>query len=469
MSARTTFSPADFMLQPQELYVNSYAQHVTDQKMSADFEELLDFIKEKRLRASTSSSTGILRASESDKSRVINSSAFRRLQQKAQVFPLEPNAAVRTRLSHSIEVSQIGRYLSQEVINKYSPSQYKYEDLTAFTNIVETACLLHDIGNPPFGHLGESAIKEWFNSNKPGLFGDLVEFDGNPQGFRLISFLSGVDNFGLNLTCTALLSTIKYPWAYTNKPTGKKIGLFSSDFSNYENACSELGWEAGHKFPFMRLMDAADEIAYSMSDLEDGIEKKIITWEKIREKFSSYTDFFIPTSPLSPFLNFKTTVINRAVKTAADHFHAKLDNILNRNSEEDIELLKDSEVGRLLKEIKNFARDEIYSHEHAERIELAGRRVVQGLLNHFNELLELHEDNFVALINNNYSIIKENKLDFQIRLLHRLPNSYIEKYRQCDRGSEPERRAHLIVDFISSMTDDFALETYQILEGIRLK
>lgn len=126
---------------------------------------LLSLVTEDRLRASTQGSRGILIASESDKARVINSGAFRRLQQKAQVFPLEPNAAVRTRLTHSIEVSQIGRYLAQKIIQEFGNVGSSYESLTAFVNIVETACLLHDIGNPPFGHLGESAVQEWFRDN----------------------------------------------------------------------------------------------------------------------------------------------------------------------------------------------------------------------------------------------------------------------------------------------------------------
>ena len=129
------------------------------------FDALLSLLSENRLRDSTRGNRGLLVASESDKARVINCSPFRRLQQKAQVFPLESNAAVRSRLTHSIEVSQIGRHISQILIKKVislgEVNKYSYEDLTAFTNTVETACLLHDIGNPPFGHFGESAIKYW--------------------------------------------------------------------------------------------------------------------------------------------------------------------------------------------------------------------------------------------------------------------------------------------------------------------
>lgn len=230
---------------------------------AAKLDALLNLVQETRLRPSTQGVRGLLIASESDKGRVINSGAFRRLQQKAQVFPLEPNAAVRTRLTHSIEVSQIGRHLAQKIIEGFGSSTGSYDKLAAFVNVVETACLLHDIGNPPFGHLGESAVKEWFSDqrNNCGDLVDLQEFDGNPQGFRLMTLLAGADKYGFNLTCTLLLSTVKYPWDLTGRPKGKKIGLFTNDIENYQEACEKLSWEAGKRFPFMRLMDTADDIA----------------------------------------------------------------------------------------------------------------------------------------------------------------------------------------------------------------
>lgn len=119
--------------------------------MSPDLKALLDLVVSDRIRESTSVSSGTpLSASESDKGRVVNSAAFRRLQQKAQVFPLDENAAVRTRLTHSVEVSQVGRFLAQRVLQKLGGSSLPYDEVAAFVNVVETSCLLHDIGNPPF-------------------------------------------------------------------------------------------------------------------------------------------------------------------------------------------------------------------------------------------------------------------------------------------------------------------------------
>lgn len=429
------------------------------------FETLLSLISEKRLRDSTQGTRGLLIASESDKGRVINSASFRRLQQKAQVFPLEPNAAVRTRLTHSIEVSQIGRHIAQKIIGNFGSNNGSYDGLAAFVNTIETACLLHDIGNPPFGHLGESAVKEWFaDDQNQSLIPDLQNFDGNPQGFRLMSFLAGADDYGFNLTCTLLLSTVKYPWDFPNRPEGKKIGIFQTDFANYQLACNHLDWPQGKRFPFARLMDTADDIAYSMSDLEDGLEKGIVTDNDLKSEFGANS---FPSGVLKPFVAFKTKVINQAVTTAAKTFTEKLDAILVG---EDFDLIdKSSDIGDLLSKVNQFARARIYSDAAAEQVELAGRSVLKGLLRHFGELIKLPEDDFMALIRNDGKIIKKRELDFQIRLFRRLPRGYIEKYQSEGRGSEQYRRAHLLVDFISGMTDDFALETYQILEGIRIK
>lgn len=425
--------------------------------------DVLSLLDEKRIRTSTSGKKGLLIASESDKGRVINSAAFRRLQQKAQVFPLEANASVRTRLTHSIEVSQIGRHLAQKVIEKDNSNQGDYSKLAAFVNTIETACLLHDIGNPPFGHFGESAIRSWFKENDHD-YDDLRNFDGNPQGLRLISFLSGHDEYGLNLTCTLLLSCIKYPWHFEKRPDGKKIGIFKSDYEMYSTACENLSWEPNNRFPFVILMDIADEIAYSMSDLEDGLEKNIKCIDDYKSEFGSER---FESENIDPFIAFKTSIINDAVNEAANTFFDNLDKIMDGH---DVELLdNDGEIYPLLKKIKQYARENIYSHHSAEQVELAGFSVIKGILKHFGELLSLKSEKFSALLNQDKKLIKKHELDYHIRLLRRLPKSYINKYKIESRGSEDVRRAHLIVDTIASMTDDYALETYQVLEGIRIK
>lgn len=427
---------------------------------NSPFDKVLDLIKQDRLRSS--SSRGELIESESDKGRVVNSASFRRLQQKAQVFPLDPDAAVRTRLTHSIEVSQVGRHLAQKIIGDANSN---YRKLAAFVNTIETACLLHDLGNPPFGHFGEYAIKEWFKDRNSNI-DDLLNFDGNPQAFRMMSFLEGEDDFGYNLTATLLLSTVKYPWSVTHRTDAKKkIGLFDGDLATYEKACETVGWIPGKPFPLMLLMDVADDIAYSMSDLEDGLEKRIISLKDLEEVFGDWR--FNKSNGEKSFLKFKIDVINTAVDAAANAFNSNLDAILNGDGEKLIG--KTSEEGKLLAEVKRFASKHIYADESAEHVELAGRSVIKGLLTHFSPLLDISEDNFRVLIDDEPEAIKNADLSFQARLFRRIPMRYSNKLRSEVRGDISYRAAHLVVDFVSGMTDDSALELYQILEGIRVK
>ncbi|EXB06772.1 TPA: dGTPase [Acinetobacter baumannii] len=473
--------------------------------------QLFSYLKTERLKPASRQDMNILEATESDRGRVINSAAFRRLQQKAQVFPLEANASVRSRLTHSFEVSQIGRYIAQSIIKNLEEAktddgkQIKlppYETITAFVSTVETACLLHDIGNPPFGHLGEAAIQQWFTKLKSEfqissndlpsddfskiIETDLSKFDGNPQGFRIVRLLSGNEEHGLNLTCTLLLSIVKYPYTVDSIKGGKKIGLFKTCLSSYEEACSTIGWIKGKPFPYMQIMDIADEIAYSMSDLEDAIEKKIITEDKLLSDFKDFCakkennikvdevfSYSLTEFEERKFLAFKTSIIHKAVKEVAKNYSDQLENILEG---EKVELFKsDSSIKLLLDRVKEYAISDIYSHESAEKIELAGRNIIQGLLRHYETLLRLPYSKFSALVdgkNIDGKTPKKLGLDFELRLFRRLPSKQVEKYK-INKDKEPNleliHRAHLIVDYISGMTDDFALEMFQLLEGIRIQ
>lgn len=275
-------------------------------------------LKSTRLRDSKVNYDSLVACAESDRGRVLYSAAFRRLQQKAQVFSLEPNAAVRSRLTHSLEVSQVGRYISDKIIEKSDVNDPEIARSLAI--FVETACLAHDIGNPPFGHFGEAAIQEWFrkhgksaiasslsdpknpnpenfkSDNSEILLKDFIEFDGNPQGLRIISKLQwNNDALGLNLTTTSLLSCIKYLRCAggdlkpldgilkneepVTDPLYKKAGYFISE----EKLVKKL-WEIHSierenpcRFPLSAIMEAADDISYCISDLEDSVEKEIVS------------------------------------------------------------------------------------------------------------------------------------------------------------------------------------------------
>lgn len=258
----------------------------------------------KRHRLSTAEHQLLLSATQSDRARLIYSAPFRRLQQKAQVFSLEGNSAVRSRLTHSIEVAHIGRYIIAEICNRFEKDgnqQKKFwkENSLALSNIVETACLMHDIGNPPFGHFGEAAISNWAKSETtknilceslsveyPKKYDysplkDFEYFDGNPQGFRIITKLQGDDGFyGFNLTYVQLASFLKYTHSPSSKlnnpnaPFSKKIGFFDTEKDIIVSAWNSLGIKHHNRHPLGFLMEASDDISYCISDIEDGIEKK---------------------------------------------------------------------------------------------------------------------------------------------------------------------------------------------------
>ncbi|WP_255422944.1 dGTP triphosphohydrolase [Undibacterium sp. FT79W] len=260
----------------------------------------------KRFRESEISNRKIILESESDRSRLVFSAPFRRLQQKAQVFSLESNAAVRSRLTHSLEVAQVGRFLSEQIaIWLKNENKATDEECRAFVNFVETACLMHDLGNPPFGHFGEAAIQEWFSQNGRNLLvvslglqkdpenshiasalGDFLEFDGNCQGLRIATKLQwNRDEFGLNLTHTTLAAFLKYLRSPkdSNEETKaklfhKKPGFFDTEANLVKEIWSTFNYTEGpHRFPLAYVMEAADDIAYCISDLEDSIEKELIS------------------------------------------------------------------------------------------------------------------------------------------------------------------------------------------------
>ncbi len=283
-----------------------------------------------------------------------------------------------------------------------------------------------------------------------------------------MTFLGGHDDYGMNLTCSLILSTVKYPWDIDNKPDGKrKVGLFTMDKKNYDYSCEKVGWNSGDKFPFALIMEAADDISYSMSDLEDGLEKGIISVGDIRDAFGEEQVPVENSSKISPFIDFKTRVIRDVVNEASNIFVESIDDML---AGQNVNLVdSNNPSGALVEEVKKFAREKIYSDAAAEKVELAGRSVISGLLHHFGTLLDLTEEQFLFLVNEDMENLKGLGLDFEIRLMRRLPKSYRERYLSQKRGDEMLRRTHLIVDFIAGMTDDFALEMYQVLEGIRIK
>lgn len=509
--------------------------------MKATIEDYRQLISATRQRDSTvSEKRSIDQESESDRGRVIFSSPLRRLQQKAQVYSLEDNAAVRSRLTHSLEVAQTGRWLGQLILTQLGRRGQKKFGLDdrniAFLNFIETSCLIHDLGNPPFGHLGEFSIQDWFKKNaenclfsacRGGFNGkdlneadlgpnsqydigikDFTSFDGNCQGLRIVCRLQWKsDEHGLNLTYTQLLSYLKYV-LHAHSANGKdgakkKGGYFLSEEPIVLRAWQILGMEPHTRHPLAYIMEAADDIAYSISDIEDAIEKGLIRLEDFLEYLESKTvglksrtktakairksiatarkQLFDPNC-LCAYTDLRTSLTRILARFAAEKFVQNHAGFLNGTApplfdeNNSVNCLESS----LIFVIKSFALSKIYPSPAASNNELAGYAVLHGLLDHHLPLLSCRRETFEKLCCPGIELadkaFKPNKL--QQRLFERLPVKYRRNYRE-EVGSLPKDtvegaiqewfcRAHLITDYISGMTDDFALETFQLLSGIQV-
>lgn len=468
-----------------------------------DFQSLISV---KRRRPSrVKEARGVLEQLASDRSRIVYSAPFRRLTKKAQVFSLESNAAVRNRITHSMEVSDVGRLIAYKVTEELIRRGQLNRDLQLpIIYAVENACLLHDIGNPPFGHFGEAAISDWFrehwkscfivsehikgdpSTRMSDLMEDFLQFDGNPQGLRIILRLRrDIDQFGLNLTYTTILSSIKYvrsPSEPKRAALTKKPGYFETEKGIVLRLKKDIGLSSDARYALAYIMEAADDIAYCVSDIEDGIEKGVLTekdfFTELHQDWGDGRFPFCPRptkkKPTVSFFEFKTYYARHAVKRASDTFIRNLDDMLDGTAPN--LFLDETEEGKALECLKKVARRRLFRSPQAENPELAGYQIVTGLLEKLSVLLRCSQGQFTSLLK--AKTTQDSKdikgLDYQFRLVNKLPSTqvdaYLDQLREFSRKDFPEwyLRAHLIVDFISGMTDGFALEFYQLLNGIRL-
>ena len=466
----------------------------------------------------------IVRQFESDRGRIINSAAIRRLQQKTQVFPLERNSVVRTRLTHSMEVQQVGRYIVKEIIYRLSKSKklktYGLDTVvTSIESLVEMACLMHDIGNPPFGHFGEKAINQWFIKQlgmeaqskytvlqpqesdddtikelKTKIRRDLSNFEGNAQAIRLVHSIQR-----LNLTYSQVASILKYTKpAYLPKediPTEfsylmKKPGYYLSEEPFIKKLSNQLEIQQFHRYPLTYIMEAADDISYCIADLEDAVEKKLFTvqqlyhylekaWGIIKEgdlfdkvvkrpyvnleqkKFNSIAigQFF---------MYLRVNTIGKLVSHAAERFVENIEEIYHGSFNH--ALLEDHGAEyQLLKIFKRVGVEHVFNHESVENIELQGYRIISGLLDIYSPLLNMPTEEFFKLaIENNHQ-----QYPIETRLYHKLSAKHCDAYLQATNligKNDPKfaywefyYRCRLIQDYISGMTDHFAYDEYRKL------
>jgi dGTPase len=455
---------------------------------------------------------------ESDRGRIINSAAIRRLQQKTQVFPLEKNAAVRSRLTHSMEVQQVGRFIVQSIFSKLNSEQQALYGLTGLErcieSLVEMSCLMHDIGNPPFGHFGEQAINQWFTQNlpsisrsnsgadicvfedRPELARDLQQFEGNAQAIRLIHSL-----LNLNLTYSQAAGILKYTRAGTvlkeqvepNKNyLMKKVGYYFSEVNYVKELTTTLNMDAGCRHPISYIMEAADDISYCLADIEDGVEKGILSIDQLsglleqtyRDVLSSSFNIKEPKalSFMSEtvkkahnsshfFISLRVSLSHPLVRHATQQFIDNIEQVYS--GEYNNALLEDSSRYHAITEtLKRIAIKHVFNHREVEKLELQGYRIIMGLLDCYKPLLALNTQTFSDVL-----AAKRNAPLLEKHLAKKLPAKHLTTYTNALNkvlektaptsnefiALEYYHRCRLVQDYISGMTDQFAYDEYRML------
>ena len=406
---------------------------------------------------------------QKDIDRIIFSSAFRRLNDKTQVHPLSKNDNIHTRLPHSLEVSSVGRSLGTKVGERLY-EELKYVDIMPSNvgDIVQAACLAHDIGNPPFGHSGEAAIRDWFKVNADRDFlqelttaqlNDFQNFEGNAQGLRIITKLEYyLFEGGMRLTYATLGTFMKYPWTSDLLASAgkKKYGCNQSEQAILTEIATELGLcrrstSSWCRHPLAYLMEAADDICYASIDLEDGIERGFITYDEVIETLGIIVDFDrIP--PLHPscegddLLNRRIAIargraINVLIEGVVDTFIQYKDDLLNGDfQDDDLITACGGRVKEFIDAAKNTAKEKIFNHPRKMQIEVGSHATIEILLNAFilatSDLKNSNDDLVLAAKSQTILNLMGSHQPKQAWSLH---HSYLH-----------------VLDFITGMTDNYA-------------
>lgn len=440
----------------------------------------------------------------SDYDTIICSTLFRRLQDKAQVFPLDEDDYVRTRLTHSLEVSAVGKKLGEYVFSELKRQKadpwFETHTEKAFSDVLLCAGLVHDIGNPPFGHFGEFAIREWFQKNLgrltlggesvTGLLSqwqiqDLYLYEGNAQSLRLLSKTPHLGNGdGFNLSYSILASIIKYPVSSIDLQgdAGRRYRKMGYNFSE-----RELFWDInestgmnGRRHPLSYLLEATDDIAYRTSDLEDSLVKGVLSIQKILDTFQQLKtdceeaggtpqeakacmdrleEYYREERnkdgnkpELTALQRWNQLVQEMMIRDAGNAFVRHYAQIMEGSFEED--LFSRTASGYLIGAISELSERWIYTSPVKTRPELFGRRVIDSLLSQFMPAA-VRCDTGRAL-----TFIEQRTMDT-------VSDFYKSMYRRASQGKGEQEKLYLrilmITDYISGMTDSYAKRLYQEL------
>ena len=432
---------------------------------------------------------------------IICSTLFRRLQDKAQVFPLDNDDYIRTRLTHSLEVSAIGKRLGEYVFKKLKKAKkdlcFETHTEKNFSDVLLCAGLVHDIGNPPFGHFGEYAIREWFQTNLNHLYlgkekitnllsdwqlQDLYSFEGNAQSLRILSKTPylGKRN-GFNLSYEILGAIMKYPISSEdllhNNPKGyKKMGYNFSEKELFRDINRKMGL-FGNRHPLSYLLEAADDIAYRTSDVEDAMVKKVIGFQDIVKALQNYEpEDRINDSIFKKYTNQLVAIYNEELKkndrkpelTAIQRWNQFMQGIMIANAGDSFfenyaaimsgdfcgNLFDGTIAGDIIRAIAELSERLIYTSSIKTRTELFGRRVINSLLDQFMPAALLYDTG------ESISFIEKRTIDTVSEFYKSMYHS--EAYK---RNSQEKLylRILMITDYISGMTDSYAKRLYQEL------
>lgn len=415
---------------------------------------------------------GVRSEFERDFDRLIFSSPFRRLQNKTQVFPLPGSIFVHNRLTHSLEVSCVGRSLANEIAQLLFP-KYAHEPwhhkLLRMGEIVAAACLAHDLGNPPFGHSGEKTIGAYFSEGN-GLemrhlvnekqWADLIHFEGNANSFRtLVHQFNGRRPGGFAMTYSTLASIVKYPFSSSQANKAGKFGFFTTERETYERIAEKLGIiriaeEKYARHPLVYLVEAADDICYQIMDIEDAHKLKVLSTEEttavLLHFFSgerrNHIEQVMETvdDPNERIVYLRSCIIGQLVQECAKAFTEHEQEILNGELKGCLIDYLPQDITHAYKNCSNLAYSKLYKHSYVVDVDMAGDRIINFLLNKLLDAVLHPEKNYSKL------------------LLSKFPQQY-DIYAHTDF-----ERILAVIDHISAMTDVYALNLYRQLSGINL-
>lgn len=403
-----------------------------------------------------------------DYDRMVFSSPFRRLQNKTQVFPLPGSIFVHNRLTHSLEVSSVGRSLATEIAIGLRGRHGEEGVFDYLGDIVAAACLCHDLGNPPFGHSGEKTIGSYFsesermrNSLKPALtpaqWSDLVNFEGNANSLRLLTHqFSGRREGGFAMTYSTIASIVKYPFPSLLAGDKGKFGFFQSEQEIYRRIADDLGlWQDSEgryvRHPLVYVVEAADDICYQIMDIEDAHKLHVLSTEEVFDVFSRYfpageragriAKLDRVSDPNEKIAFLRSSVIGRLVNATSQEFLKSEESILEGTYKGTLIKNMDSQTREGYEACSALACKKIYHAPQVADVEIAGNKILTYLL---NELME--------------AVLFPDRTSSQL-LLNMVP----EQYEVL--STDLYTKVQSVLDHVSGMTDIYALNLYRKLNG----